>query len=117
MKITLLLSLLAASLVFASCGGSKKTAKNKPFPEQVADCVCGQITEMAKLKKELDAAPEDKKAEIIAKIGEFKEPACLKDLEAQVEALPQADQEKLEGEVKAAMEKKCGDALKTLGGM
>lgn len=117
MKITLLLSLLAASLVFASCGSSKKTAKNKSIPEQVADCVCGQITELAKLKKELDAALEDKKEAIMTKMKDMKEPACLKDLEAKAKALPQADQDKLEIEMKAAMEKKCGDALKTLGGI
>lgn len=110
MKQLFAIALLSSSILFTSCGGGS-------LADQVAGCVCGQMTEMAKLKKEMEAAPEDKKADIMAKMGEMKEPACMKDLEAKAKALPKADQEKLEGEMKAAMEKKCGDAVKSLGGM
>lgn len=110
MKQLFAIALLSSSILFTSCGGGS-------LPDQLAGCVCGQMTEMAKLKKEMDAAPEDKKAEIMAKIGEIKEPACMKDLEAKIKAIPEAEQAKMEGEMKAAMDKKCGDAVKSLGGM
>ena len=85
------------------------------WSEQVADCLCGQVKAVVKLKKELDAAPEDKKGEIMDKVLNLKQPACIDELEAKMKAYPQADQAKLETDIKAAMEKKCGDDLKTMG--
>ena len=127
---------LAAAFILSSCGGAKPadtaaTSVTTPsttttpaapaaaasLPEQAADCMCPQITEMASLKKEIDAAPDAKKAEIAAKMEAIKEPACMVDLEAKIKALPQADQDKMEGEFKAFVEKKCGAAMKELGGL
>jgi hypothetical protein len=110
MKQLFAIAVLASSILFTSCGGGS-------LADQVAGCVCGQMTEIAKLKKEMAAATEDKKTEIMAKMGEMKEPACLAALEAKAKALPEADQTKLEADMKAAMEKKCGDAMKSMGGM
>jgi hypothetical protein len=117
MKITITLSLLAATLLFASCGGGKKTTKAQSLPEQIADCVCVSINEMAKLKKQIQAATtEEKKAEIVAKLTEFKEPACMKDLEDKMKALSAEQQAKIETEMKAALDKKCGHTMKSIMG-
>jgi hypothetical protein len=56
-----------------------------------------------------------KKAEIGKKLDGMKEPACMKALEAEADNVPEADQAKMEADLKAAMQKKCGAAMKELG--
>jgi hypothetical protein len=111
MKKLFAIALLASAFTFTSCGGGS-------LVDKVASCTCEAVNTAAKLKKEIDAAPADKKEELTKKAAEaMKEPACMAALEAEAKKVPEADQAKMETELKAAIEKKCGAAMKELGGM
>jgi hypothetical protein len=132
MKQLLSLSLVAA-FILSSCGAkpadTAATTITTPattttvappaaptLAEQTADCICTSFEEMAAITKEINAAPEAKKAEIAKKLDAYeKEPACLTALEATIKAIPEAQQAKLDADMKAAMAKKCGAAMKELG--
>lgn len=109
MKKLFAVAFLATAFTLTSCGGGGSLV------DKVADCTCQGLNDVVKLKKEADAAPEDKKAEILAKLADIKEPACMKDLEAEAKKVSEADQAKMETELKAAIDKKCGAAMKELG--
>jgi Skp family chaperone for outer membrane proteins len=110
MKKLFAIAILASAFTFTSCGGGS-------LADKVASCTCETVNAAVKLKKEVDAAPEDKKAELQAKAAEAMkaEPACMKGLEAEAKKVPEADQAKMQTELKAAIEKKCGAAMKELG--
>ncbi len=119
MKKLFAIAILATAFTFTSCGGGS-------LPNKVADCICGATNTALKMKKEIAAAPADKKAELEAKAMETMKtpPACLaaidedrKKLEADTSAAGKAKREAIGKEVEAAIEKKCGAAMKELSGM
>lgn len=109
MKKLFAIALLASAFTFTSCGGGS-------LVDKVANCTCETAL---KLKKEIDAAPEDKKAELEAKAFEAVQTApCMVALKADIEkvsadtsAANKAKLDAMETEVKAAIEKKCGAAM------
>jgi hypothetical protein len=141
MKTLFAIAFIASAFTFVGCGAKpadttnaatttttgSTTATPAPAPapaaelslvDRVADCTCEMVNTAVALKKEIDAAPEDKKAELTAKAAEaMKEPACMAGLEEEAKKVPEADQAKMEADLKAAMEKKCGAAMKEMGGM
>lgn len=103
---------LAAAFILSRCGA--KTAEPS-LSEQFADCFCARLTEAARVEEELEAAPEDKKYEIIAKLTQqMQTPSCMTDLNAKIKAFPEADQARLERENIAATKKKCSDVFNYL---
>jgi hypothetical protein len=118
MKKLFAIAVLASAFTFTSCGGGS-------LADKVANCSCEMVNTAIKLKKEIDAAPADKKEELNKKAAEaMKEPACMAALDAEKTKL-QADTtaagkakfEAIGKEVQAAVEKKCGAAMKEMGGM
>lgn len=137
MKTLFAVALLASVFTFTSCGNkpadtanaattttsASTTATPAPTPaatlvDKIADCTCEMANTAVKLKKEIDAAPEDKKAEVTAKAdAAMKAITCMATLDAEIKKVSKEDQDKMEPELKAAVEKKCGAAMKEMGGM
>ena len=136
MKTLFAVALLASVFTFTSCGNkpadtagatttttsASTTAAPAATPtagtslvDRAVDCTCKMVNAAAALKKEIEAAPEDKKEELIAKASEeIEKLTCMTDLEAEMGKIPKAEQVKIETEAKAAVEKKCGAEMKAL---
>jgi len=132
MKTLFAVALLASVFTFTSCGnkpadtaGAATTTTPAPAPaaaaslvDRVTDCTCEMVNIAVKFKKEIDAAPADKKEELNKKAAEaMKALTCMATLDAEIKKVSKEDQDKMEPELKAAVEKKCGAAMKEMGGM
>lgn len=107
----LLFVLLAGTFVMASCG--------KKSPAQVAAdkmCNCAGAKTMAAAQKEKEAAGTDstKLATATGKLAEALKgmEACVTESDALLKDVKPEDKAKVEGEIKAAMEKQCPDIAK-----
>jgi hypothetical protein len=114
MKNIFTFALVASALILTSCGGGS-------VADKAADCFCETIGGIAKYKKEMEAAPEDKKGEIKAKMDAAGDLPCMKLIDAEVEkidkdtsAAGKANSEAFAKDMKIAIEKKCGTTMKEL---
>jgi len=91
-------------------------ADEAAFVTLSANCLCETITSVFQMKKEIDAAPEQDRDKIRAKAAKaLKEPACMKEVEAESQLIHKERKSALEKELKAAMWAKCGDAMIEIG--
>ena len=83
---------------------------------RAADCVCEVVTLAAKLKREIDDAPEEQRAALTEKAAKLlSSPTCMQELEAEIKKIPQELHAEMEAEMKALTKIKCGEAMKELG--
>jgi hypothetical protein len=110
MKKLLAIAIVASAFTFTSCGGS--------IANKAASCSCEMAAVFTKIKKEIDEAPEDKKAELEAKAKETMKtkPACFEAIDVEIKKMKSdttaAGKEKyqaLRKEIDELTAKKCGD--------
>jgi hypothetical protein len=108
---------VATALMFTSCGSAS-------VADKAADCFCESMNGLAKHKKEMDAAPEDKKAEIQAKMVDPRDLPCMKVIDEEVakidkdtSAAGKAKSEAFAKDMEANIEKKCGAIIRELKNM